>query len=199
MHDGVGGQLLSLLTRVRMRKVDLEDVEEEIQRGIADLRLVADSLDNVGNDLDSALATFHARAKQQLDAADIAFRWQKPEHFSGAILDPRQILNLYRFLQEALSNAVRHSGARNFSIEFFLSESATGRGVIVTDDGKGFDHSAVKHGHGLSSMKKRAAKLNGTLSIKHGARGVGTVLTLIMPDIGGAPTVPASHSGPPQK
>jgi len=55
MHDGIGGQLLSLLMRVRTGRVGMDGIETEIQSGINDLRLVVDSLDHVGDDLSDAL------------------------------------------------------------------------------------------------------------------------------------------------
>jgi signal transduction histidine kinase len=182
MHDGVGGQLLSLLMRVRMKRVDLGDVEDEIQKGLTDLRLVADSLDNVGNDIDKALATFQTRAQQQLDAAGIAFHWQKPESLSGAQLDARQILNLYRLLQEALSNAVRHSGCDSFRVEFVERKGQEGWEIIVADNGKGFDSTQVKAGHGLANMRKRAVAFGGDLSIDS-VKPHGTKITVTLPKL----------------
>jgi signal transduction histidine kinase len=182
MHDGVGGQLLSLLMRMRMKRVDLNDVEDEIQRGITDLRLVADSLDNVGNDLDKALATFQTRARQQLDAAGIAFQWKKSDHLAGAVLEARQILNLYRLMQEALSNAVRHSGCDRLDVAFVEHIDRAGWDIIISDNGTGFDPAKVEAGRGLANMHNRASALGGTLSIE-AVNPKGTRITIILPNL----------------
>ena len=110
MHDGVGGHLLSLLMRVRAQDADGQVVAEELEKGLTDLRLMADSLDTVGHDLDQALAAFQRRAGQQLAAAGLAFDWDKPESLSDFQMDARAVLNLYRIIPEALSNTVRHAG-----------------------------------------------------------------------------------------
>lgn len=182
MHDGVGGQLLSLLMRVRMGKVGLSDVEDEIERGIADLRLVADSLDNVGNDLEAALATFQTRARQQLDAAQMTLDWHQPDHLGVAGLDARQILSLYRLLQEAVTNAARHSGATAIAVTL-APMGAGGLAISVSDNGKGLDTATVKAGHGLANMAKRAEALGGNLSLGPGDQGTGTAVRVSLPSL----------------
>jgi signal transduction histidine kinase len=164
MHDGVGGHLFSLLMRVRTKKVGLGEVEGEIQRGLDDLRLVADSLDNVGNDLDTALATFRNRAKQQLDTVGIALKWNQPEGLAGPSWDARQILSLYRLLQEAVSNAARHSGAQAVAIDL-RSSSGTDLKIVIADDGRGFTVDQIEGGKGLGNMRKRAEALGGLMEI----------------------------------
>ena len=81
---------------------------------------------------------------------------------------------LYRIAQEALHNIVKHARARNVFIRLVGQE----RGVIleVCDNGKGFDPSAPFPGHlGLRSMRERATKIGGTLTIKSAA-GQGTCI-----------------------
>ena len=121
MHDGVGGHLLSLLMRVRADDADSKDVAEELEKGLTDLRLMADSLDHVGADLDVALAAFHRRAAQQLASAGVAFDWSKPQDLSGFAMDARAVLSLYRIIQEALSNCIRHAQASRFGVSFDLA------------------------------------------------------------------------------
>lgn len=180
MHDGVGGQLLSLLMRVRMGKVGLNDVEDEIERGITDLRLVADSLDNVGNDLQAALASFQTRARQQLEAAQMALEWHQPDQFGVPGLDARQILSLYRLMQEAVTNAARHSGGTKVAIT--ISERDAGSLTIcVADNGEGLDAARLQAGHGLANMAKRAEALGGSLAIGSGDQGRGTSVSLTLP------------------
>lgn len=180
MHDGVGGQLLSLLMRVRMGKVGLSDVEDEIERGITDLRLVADSLDNVGNDLEAALATFQTRARQQLDAAHMTLEWHQPGQLGVPGFDARQILSLYRLMQEAVTNAARHSGGTRVAVRLAPLESGS-LTISITDDGKGLDRANAKAGHGLGNMAKRAESLGGSLTIGKGDRGSGTSISVTLP------------------
>jgi len=79
---------------------------------------------------------------------------------------PEEIsLCLFRVLQEALHNAVRHSAARHFDVK--LSGTSGGLDLIVSDSGLGFDLGAAMNGRGLglNSMQERLKLLDGSLSI----------------------------------
>lgn len=107
--------------------------------------------------------------------------------------------HLYRIAQEAVNNAVKHSGAREISIQFTGSENGTS--LRIKDNGKGFvsgqagptlragraltdgPHRAAS-GMGLHIMEYRAAMLGGQLEISSGSDG--TLLSCIVP---GLPTV----------
>jgi signal transduction histidine kinase len=181
IHDGIGGQLLSLLTRVRMGRVGLDDVAAEIQDGLSDLRLVVDSLDTMGGDLEDALTTFQLRASQQLEAAGIALAWHQPDTLPACRPDPRHILNLYRIMQEALSNCVRHAGAATFAVT--IAERAAGPGLVVVmaDDGCGFDPVNGRRGQGLNSMAARAAAMRASLQFQPQSAAAGSRIMIDWP------------------
>jgi signal transduction histidine kinase len=85
---------------------------------------------------------------------------------------------LYRVAQEALNNALRHSGAT----EICVSLSVRQRQVIleVADHGRGFNADAPSGGLGLASMRERANAVRGTLLIAS-APDEGTLLRLVVP------------------
>jgi len=74
-------------------------------------------------------------------------------------------LPLFRVLQEALDNSVRHSGERQFKVELFGTPGAIH--LIVSDPGVGFDPKAAMKGtgFGLISMRDRLRLMNGAFSI----------------------------------
>lgn len=181
MHDGIGGQMQSLLMRLRMKRIAIDDVEGEIAAGLVDLRLVTDSLDHVGNDLAQALATFQTRARQQLDAAEIAFDWQQTGDLAALHMDPRAILNVYRILQEALTNTVRHAGAQSISVLVEQLDQPRGFRIIFADDGRGLRLPAPAAGLGLKNMRARAAKLGASLELANAAREPGVTIVLTWP------------------
>lgn len=79
---------------------------------------------------------------------------------------PREVaLCLFRVTQEALHNATKYSGQKNFEVH--LLGSSTEVELEVSDRGIGFDLSTSKHrsGLGLVSMRERIHLLNGTLHI----------------------------------
>ena len=72
---------------------------------------------------------------------------------------------LYRVLQEALHNAIKHSGARQFDVDLF--EVPDSIHLTVHDAGVGFDPKAAMQGQGLglTSMQERMKLVNGKLSV----------------------------------
>ena len=77
---------------------------------------------------------------------------------------------IYRVVQEALNNVIRHSGA--CSAEVTLSRHRRGVSVQVVDDGKGFDPEQVTPGHmGLAIMRERAAAIDAHLDIDAAPEG----------------------------
>jgi len=99
------------------------------------------------------------------------------EH-SVPVLGPSTEVAVYRVAQEALHNALRHSGARQ--IEISLHRTARRVVLEVTDDGRGFSPDAPASGLGLASMRERAAAAGATLSIDS-APGSGTRVALTLP------------------
>jgi signal transduction histidine kinase len=177
MHDGVGGQLLSLLMQMRSKTIAPDEVELELQRGLHDLRLMADSLDHVGSDLDLALTAFERRAAQQLASTGISLTWSKASELNRLAWDGRKILNLYRVLQETLTNCIRHSQATSIEFEFKLDATGEGLHVAITDDGVGMPPDTQK-GRGLANITKRAAAIGSSVSYASGPQGKGTQISL---------------------
>lgn len=180
MHDGIGGQLQGLLMRVRANRVGSGDIAEELQSGLADLRLMVDSLDQPVAALDLALDNFRVRAGPQLDAAGITLQWTMASAIRDATLDPRATLNLYRILQEVVANCVRHSRATKLELEFALSPAGDRLEIAVNDDGCGFASNAHAGGRGMANLRQRAAQLGGTVAIAS-AVGAGTRIALSLP------------------
>ncbi len=179
IHDGIGGQLLSLLLKVRSGRVDIKGVADEIQSGINDLRLVVDAMDHTGDNLEMALATFKGRTQRQLESADMTLKWTLQEPLDFKLVGTRDILNLYRLMQEVVSNAVRHASAETVQIVF--SSDGQSLHLTIKDDGKGFDKDTVKAGKGLKSIQERAQLLGATLEFGLGLDGKGSGIELKIP------------------
>ena len=84
---------------------------------------------------------------------------------------------IYRLVQEALNNAVRHSGARNAKV--VVEHSAKGIVVRVSDDGRGFDPVRTR-GLGLLGMEERVKRLGGTVTLDS-QPGRGVTVTAELP------------------
>ena len=92
-------------------------------------------------------------------------------------LDTRIEAALYRVAQEALHNALQHSGATTVCVR--LARTTRRVTLEVGDDGHGFTPEAPSGGVGLASMRERAAAAGGTLAIKSG--GAGTLVRMTVP------------------
>jgi signal transduction histidine kinase len=84
---------------------------------------------------------------------------------------------LYRLVQEALNNAVRHSGARTAKV--VVERLARSIVVRVTDDGRGFDTVRLR-GMGILGMEERVKRLGGMLRVES-EPGTGTTVTAEIP------------------
>jgi signal transduction histidine kinase len=88
-------------------------------------------------------------------------------------------LSLFRVVQEALHNAAKYSGGKNFEVNF--RGTSDGVELEVWDDGVGFDVAGVKDtGLGLVSMRERIHLLNGTINIDSKV-GAGTRIRVRVP------------------
>jgi two-component system sensor histidine kinase DegS len=78
-------------------------------------------------------------------------------------------LAIYRIVQEALQNAVRHAEASAFAVSVAFQRDSLR--VTISDDGKGFDPAQVKQGLGLVGIRERADAMKARLSIDTVAGG----------------------------
>ena len=86
-------------------------------------------------------------------------------------------MHVYRILQEAINNAIKHANASLISIK--LSEETAHISLQIKDNGQGFDASGNSYGNGLKSMQNRAKDMGGELSIVSAESG--TTIQLKIP------------------
>jgi signal transduction histidine kinase len=188
MHDGLGSQLMSMLLAARRGVAKPAAVAEGLQAVIDEMRLMIDSMDSVGESLRSAFAIFRERVEPRVVAAGIRFVWQ--DDSSGTLPDygPRDVLQVFRIMQEAVANALKHANGTLLTTR--LTPSPLPGYVVrltISDDGTGLGQ-ANGHGKGLASMAARAASLGANLKIESSARGVAVLLDL--PGSRGAAAMP---------
>lgn len=196
MHDGIGGRLASLLARVRAHRIDLPQMEGELSEGLTELRLLVDSLDAAGETLAEALADFRPRARAQAEAARMSLAWEQPDDLDVGARDPRWILNLYRLMQEAVTNAVKHSGGDRLAVAIERRDAGT-LVIRIEDNGRGYDRQALKAGRGLANMAYRARQLGAELLTEGAGLPSGARVTILLPILAGPPgaLAPGQSSG----
>lgn len=180
MHDGVGGQLATLMYLANDPTVERQRIIDLVREGLADMRLVLDSLNQTDGDLLIALGAFRERIAPLLRTAGIELKWRVDPTVSASGFSPEKVLNIYRLLQEAITNAFKHAGATEITVA--LSSDGAGRVLSVSDNGRGFAaNDAPRTGYGLSGMRQRAAKLGTKLELVS-EQGAGTSIRLHLPD-----------------
>jgi signal transduction histidine kinase len=167
-------------------------IGDAARAALKDLRLVIDSMDDIGGDLMLALGSWRERATAQLRPHGIALDWRVvspqglPVHPE---LRPWHVIQIVRILDEAMTNAVKHADARRIavSIETLHDGASSGCGCItVEDDGKGFalapGAAAIAEprqaARGLRNMRSRAARCGAGLELTSSADGTSVRLTL---------------------
>jgi len=176
MHDGLGSQLMSLLLAARRGAADNEQVAEGLQSVIDEMRLMIDSMDSVGDSLVAALATFHERIRPRIEAAGFALDWNIDVQGELPDYPPRAALQVFRILQEAVTNALKHSGGDRIAVSV-LARREGNLVLTVADNGRVFEPKAGT-GRGLANMRARAALIGGVVDLDPTDRGLTLVLTL---------------------
>lgn len=167
LHDGFGGSLLGAITTLEQSPPSPEATHTvaTLKELRDDLRLVIDtSTHEQDNDLAGLLAPLRHRWSQRLEAAGIDSRWRLGG-LDDLRLGPARSLDLLRFLQEALTNVLKHSGARR--VDLLVRHEHGKLHAEVRDDGRGFDpDDRSSRGAGLASLYNRAARMGAQLTIQ---------------------------------
>ncbi len=154
MHDGVGGSLSSLLVLARTKKPEVEVLLASIAEGLSDLRLIIEALNSDDDELAISLGRLRARIEPRLREAGIKLEWLIAIDVAPLTFGPRATLQIFRFAQEAVNNAIRHSRAQTIRVS--LKTEANNMVLSVEDDGQGFDSRLIQPGLGLAGMQTRA-------------------------------------------
>ncbi|NUW33608.1 GAF domain-containing sensor histidine kinase [Nonomuraea sp. SMC257] len=180
LHDAVTQKLFSLrltaqaaatmLERAPDRAAaELERVQRLAGEALAELRAVIVELRPAELDRHGLAETLrkHVRLLDRLHPARVVFDCDEPPP-----LDPAVEVALLRVAQEALHNALRHSGAAEVAVR--LRQAGGKLSLSVSDDGGGFEQGGSR-GLGLVSMRERAESVGGVMTVDS-APGRGTTV-----------------------
>ena len=188
LHDAVTQKLFSIRAHARAAAVLADRTPFDPERVKAEINVVG----TLGAQAHAELrAVIDGLAPPDLEAAGLADSLRRyaalagraygiPVTFTAAempVLGARAETALYRVAQEALHNALRHSGASQVGVR--LARTPRRVAVEVCDDGHGFVAEAPSGGVGLASMRDRASAVGGALTIRSGPRG--TLVRMTVP------------------
>jgi len=184
LHDDIN-------QRLAMLSLELEQLQEnpsEVQSRVQELR---NQTTELSNDVQAMSHDLHSSKLEYLGVVAGIKSWckefgerQRVEiDFSNDVHSalPFEIgLSLFRVLQEALHNVMKHSGVKRIEVQ--LREDSDEIHLIIRDLGKGFDVEAALRGKGLglTSMRERVRLVNGTISIESKPMG-GTTIHVRVP------------------
>jgi signal transduction histidine kinase len=198
LHDDVG-QKMSFLA------MDVARLRESLTDDAAAAQVQADELQEdviaLGRDIQGISHRLHSskiqllglRAAAESFCRELSSRHDLKVEFLHenvpSSLPDRIAIGMFRVLQEALANVVKHSGARKCRIVFRGTDNQLQ--LEVTDNGRGFDRGGTVAGHGLGliSMQERLNLLHGSVII-NSTPGVGTTVRASVP----LQSVAASHT-----
>ncbi|MAP95483.1 MAG: histidine kinase [Ponticaulis sp.] len=171
IHDNIGAQLMRALHSERQERKDTM-----IRETLADLRDVINNAQSPVLPLDDMLADLRAETADRLEPHGINLIWTL-ETTTEVPLSPSYIHAIRSFVREAASNAIKHSGATEFSV--MIDVNADQLNIHLRDNGRGYDVETITLGQGLGNMKSRMEGLHGSLSMT--SDGSGTVLSANLP------------------
>lgn len=180
LHDDVGARLLAAL-----HQADLSESRRVVRAALADIRAIVGGLSGARQPLDELLADLRHETAERLEAAGLALHWPPPD-LPASVPPADYALSraLTAVVREAVSNCIRHAGARRLTVT--TAADAGGLTVTLHDDGRGLDADRASAattgggGHGLPGMARRAGDLGGRFTAMTPPDG-GTCVTLWLP------------------
>jgi signal transduction histidine kinase len=167
MHDGLGSSLVTAMSLVDHDDAKQNHLSDALNNCMGELRMAVDALQPHDNDLLAALGTLRTRITPALERAGMKLKWEVEQIPAIERLTPETTLHLYRFVQEAISNAIKHSGATSLTLRTSFDWRREWVSVMIDDNGKGWRPFApgVRKGGGSDSLRARAHALGGIARI----------------------------------
>lgn len=178
LHDGVLGKLFGtrLMLESLFGKSDLTSLENK-KKYLNDLRLIEEEVRTISHELNAELfspkQSFRDVLKEYLAAQKEIGRFEllfvNDEQIAWDELSSDIKINVFRIIQEAVTNINKHANA-NF-VTITCNKYNRWLEVVICDDGEGFELNDKRKGIGLRNMESRITGLNGHFRISSGEDG----------------------------
>jgi signal transduction histidine kinase len=189
LHDELGSTLTRLSLLSDLVKAD-KDKPDQVEVHAGKLSQAADqtvrALEEIvwavrpGSDTLQSLADYIAHfAVELFEGNTTRCRLDLPHDLPALALPPDLRHNIFLIVKEALTNALKHSGAGEVQVHAKISGPTLE--ILVRDDGKGFDPASLVEGrrNGLGNMRRRAEVIGARLDLQS-AVGSGTTTRLLV-------------------
>ncbi len=166
LHDNIG-QLLSttkMLIGITERSITnppdtLHTANETLGKAILELRSLSKSMNKEWLEQFNLLQNLEAEVNRLTSTNTIKLHLSS---VNNSYLRADEQIILFRIIQEAIQNSIKHAEASNIFIDIKGEESKLT--IQIRDDGKGFNQTEVKNGLGLLHLNQRTQILGGTIS-----------------------------------
>ncbi|MEM6718906.1 MAG: sensor histidine kinase [Bacteroidota bacterium] len=173
LHDNIGSQLTFIISSIANLKYGLKDAKPDFLERLSNINFFtrntinqlrdtiwAMNMDAIHfEDLELRMRNHIGQAKV-LTGAEIEFENEVSETTTFSSLVG---INIFRIMQEAINNAIKHANASKINIQ--MQEVEAQYVLVITDDGIGFDTNAESARNGLENMQLRAEEIYGKLNI----------------------------------
>ncbi len=182
LHDNIGSQLTFIISSIDNLKYiwgkespeiakRLEDISFFTRQTISELRdtIWAMNKDDISaGDLKIRINNFLENARSATHGIEFKFETDEQvdeEHKFSAL----EGINLYRVVQEAVNNAIKHAQATQIQVK--INQKGKRFFIEITDNGKGIDEGDLSTGNGLHNIHKRMTEIGGGASWVSGGNG----------------------------
>jgi len=172
LHDGLAQQLIAIKMTLEnlinrnelLNENKTNELKQQINSSIDELRKISYDLAPAGIMEFSIEIALKNLCNQIQNNTAIQIEFSAFGDFSN--LNQRSKIYLYRIVQEALNNTIKHAEATQ--IQIHLTETNSNMVLMIEDNGKGFnfDNKNLGLGKGLFNMRERSILLNGTFDIE---------------------------------
>jgi len=169
LHDDINQRLALLAVKLEKLGEDPSVLQKEMQEFRKETIEISNDVQALSHELHSSkLEYLGIVAGMKSWCKEFAERQEMEIAFASNVTSPLPFeigLSLFRVLQEALHNAVKHSGVKRVQVQ--LADHSNEVHLIVQDSGRGFDVEAAMQGRGLglTSMQERVRLVNGAITI----------------------------------
>ncbi|GGE31734.1 tetratricopeptide repeat-containing sensor histidine kinase [Psychroflexus planctonicus] len=191
LHDNIGSQLTFVISSLQFIQHQKTIQFEEVKTKLNQLSIFTRQTIHELRD------TIWAMNKEMIELSDLIIRFKNfinqldikqnisvttsdynGEQFKSLQFSAISGIQIYRIVQEAVNNAIKHADSEDIKIHFEIHNQQLK--ITIDDDGKGYNTEEQEEGNGLQNMKKRAEKLNAELKI-HSKIASGTQVKLNIP------------------
>jgi signal transduction histidine kinase len=184
IHDNIGQKLT--LAKLHLNTLDISDkvkVEKQLNNTIQIIGEAINDLSDLSRSMSSEIILNNGFIKalefevNQLNKPGI-YSIKLTTTGEPVFMDAQKELLLFRIVQEALNNIVKHAEASEIKMDLYFTEEKLR--LTISDNGKGFIKDEQSLGNGFINMSKRATMLNGKCDIQSNP-GTGTSIIIQIP------------------